>query len=205
MNKYLWINPVAVKMYGRDVKFIEEELIKKGYIIVNCEPQLDYVKNQYKTYSKSCKNTILDCRCPETIRVLKENNLTTNYDVPDIEPILIRTARVLYDKYVKNSNDTLIITCPCTQLRDFTSRKLKDKKEVTVLTWKEFIESEDMKSLGKIDSSPIPLGFFDDTFKDVLKLSTEEEIISNISKLKKKYDIIEMLYCKDGCNNGDGL
>ena len=30
-----------------------------------------------------------------------------------------------------------------------------------------------------------------------------------ISKIKisneKKYDIVEMLYCKNGCNNGDGL
>lgn len=205
MNKYLWINPVAEKMYDRYVKVIEETLIDKGYILVSCDPQLDYVKNQYKIHFENSTNTILDCRCPETIKLLKEHDLTKEYDVPEIEPILVRTSRVLYDKYVKDEGDMLIITCPCTQLRDFTSEKLKDKKEVTVFTWKEFIESEGLRSLGKIEASPIPLGFFDDSFENVLKLSSEEEILSNIGNNDRKYDIIEMLYCKDGCNNGDGL
>lgn len=205
MNKYLWINPVAEKMYGTDVKVIEEALIKKGYILVSCDPQLDYVKEQYKTYSKNSTKTILDCRCPETIKLLKKHDLTKEYDIPDIEPILVRTSRVLYDKYIKNKEDKLIITCPCTQLRDFTAGRLADKKEVEVYAWKEFIENEDMKSLGKIEASPIPLGFFDDSFENVLKLSDEKEILDNIRKNDKKYDIIEMLYCKDGCNNGDGL
>ncbi|MDR5586638.1 hypothetical protein [Clostridium aquiflavi] len=205
MSKFLWINPVAEKMYGKDINTIEEALIKKGYVLVSCESQLDYVKKQYKSYAEKNKNTILDCRCPQTIKVLKEYELTDGYDVPDIEPILIRTSRVLYDKYISKENDSLIITCPCTQLRDFTAKKLEDKKEIIVLTWKEFIESEEMKSLGKIKASPIPLGFFDNTFENVLKLSNEDMIISAIKKNQKKYDIIEMLYCKDGCNNGDGL
>ena len=66
-----------------------------------------------------------------------------------------------------------------------------------------------MKSLGKIDASPIPLGFFENSFNKVLELSEENKILENFKFLKenkeKKYDIIEMLYCDGGCNNGNGL
>lgn len=209
MAKYIWINPVAEKMYGDNLKLIKNSLTKKGYIIVNCESQLEYVKEQYKEYSKEAEKTILDCRCPETINLLKSNNLTYNFDVPMIEPILVRTSRVLYDNYVKCEEDTLIITSPCTQLRDFSRKAMSEKSGIEFYTWKEFIENEGMKSLGNIDKSPIPLGYFKDTFENVLELSSEEEILTGIRSLKKcnekRYEIVEMLYCKDGCNNGDGL
>lgn len=209
MSKYIWINPVAEKMYGYEISVIKKNLIERKYIIVECEPQLEYVKGQYKECSKNVEGTVLDCRCPETINILKKENLIDNFEVPMIEPILVRTARVLYDKYIKNNDDTLIITCTCTQLRDFATERLKDKIGMTFSIWKDFIENEGMKSLGNIEKSPIPLGFFYDSFENVLEVSSKDEIINEISKIKrsneKKYDIVEMLYCKNGCNNGDGL
>ncbi len=51
MSKYIWINPVAEKMYDDELDLIKYNLTKKGYIIVNCESQLEYVKEQYKKYS----------------------------------------------------------------------------------------------------------------------------------------------------------
>ena len=209
MSKYIWINPVAEKMYDDELDLIKYNLTKKGYIIVNCESQLEYVKEQYKKYSEEINGTILDCRCPESINFLKRNNLTYGFEIPMIEPILVRTSRVLYEKYIKNEEDTLIITCPCTQLRDFSRQAMNDKVGIKFFTWKEFIENEGMESLGSVDESPIPLGYFKDTFENVLVLSSEEEILTGISSLKecneKRYDIVEMLYCKNGCNNGDGL
>ncbi|MCC0632381.1 hypothetical protein [Clostridioides sp. ZZV15-6388] len=209
MNKYLLINPVAEKMYGEKFNIIKETLIKKGYIMVECEAQLEYVKNQYKEYAKKIENTMLDCRCPESINLLKRNNLISGFEVPMIEPILVRTCRVLYEKYIKSEEDMLIVTCPCTQLRDFASEKFKDKDNAVFYTWKEFAEREGIKSLGKIDESPIPLGYFKDSFEKVLEVSSEDEILSKIQEIKNgsedKYDIVEMFYCKDGCNNGDGL
>lgn len=209
MTKYIWINPVAEKMHSDDLDFIKNKLIENGYIIVSCDQQLDYVRNEYKEYSKNTEKTILDCRCPETINLLKRNDLTNGFDVPMIEPILVRTSRVLYDKYVKSDKDKLIITCPCTQLRDFSRQAMNDKIGIEFLTWKEFSESEDINLSGTLDKSPIPLGYFKETFNNVLEISSEDEIITEISNLKKcnekKYDIVEMLYCKDGCNNGDGL
>ncbi|MDO5292624.1 MAG: hypothetical protein Q4F05_07730 [bacterium] len=209
MGKYLWINPVAAKMYGEHLPKVEEQLQNLGYILVDCEPQLDYVRDQYAAYVNKSERTVLDCRCPESITLLEQHDLTKHFDVPDIEPILVRTSRVLHDRYVKDEEDELIITCPCTQLRDFTAERLADKKNVTCYSWKEFVESEGMKSLGAIESSPIPLGFFDSTFEQVLRLSSEEEIVREIKRVseagEKQYDIVEMLYCKDGCNNGNGI
>lgn len=209
MSKYIWINPVAVKMYGEDIDKIKAHLMDNGYMLADCDSQMDYVRNQYADYSKNTDEIILDCRCPETIELLKREDLLDGFDVPSIEPILVRTSRVMYDKYVKENDDVLIITCPCTQLRDYTKKRLEGCKNILVYTWKDFAESEGMISLGKIKESPIPLGFFRDSFSKVLELSSKDEIIEEIKNIKKtnckKYDIVEMLYCKDGCNNGDGL
>ena len=209
MKKCIWINPVAEKMYGNKFDFIKNGLIDKDYKIANCDPQLEYVRNQYVKHSKYADKTILDCRCPEAIDLLKRNAMTDPFDTPNIEPILIRTSRVLYDKYIKEDDDILIITCPCTQLRDFAKGRLKDKKNLFFYTWKEFAESEEILSLGKIESSPIPLGFFRDSFENVIEISSEEEIIKEVGIIiedpKSKVEVVEMLYCKDGCNNGDGL
>ncbi|MDO5521962.1 MAG: hypothetical protein Q4G58_15815 [bacterium] len=209
MAKYLWVNPVASKMYGEHLPEVEKQLEQLGYILVGCEPQLDYVRNQYVAFAKEADRTILDCRCPESIALLEKHDLTKHFEVPEIEPILVRTSRVLYERYVKEEGDELIITCPCTQLREFTAERLADKKNVSCYSWKEFVELEGMKSLGAIDSSPIPLGFFDSTFDQVLRLSSEEEIVSEVRKVseadERQYDIVELLYCKDGCNNGNGI
>ncbi|MFL8798267.1 MULTISPECIES: hypothetical protein [unclassified Clostridioides] len=136
MNKYLLINPVAERMYGEKFHLVKENLIKKGYIMAECEPQLEYVKKQYKEYTKKTENTMLDCRCPESINLLKRNNLIDSFEIPMIEPILVRTCRVLYDKYIKSEDDMLIVTSPCTQLRDFASEKFKDKSNAIFYTWK---------------------------------------------------------------------
>lgn len=209
MAKYIWINPVAIKMYEDKLQLIEAGLIKNGYEIVTCESQMDYVRNQYIEFGLEVDETVLDCRCPETIKLLEKNNLLEGYIVPDIEPILVRTSRVLYENHVKTEEDLLIITTPCTELRDFAKERLDGNKGIKFLTWKEFIENEGMESLGKIDASPIPLGFFENSFDKVLELSDEKRILANFNLLKKtkekKYDLIEMLYCDGGCNSGDGL
>lgn len=209
MAKYIWINPVAIKMYGDKLQAIEDGLIRNGYEIVSCDSQMDYVRNQYIEYGITVDETVLDCRCPETIKLLEKNNLLEGYKIPDIEPILVRTSRVLYENHVKNEDDLLIITTPCSELRDFAQDRLKGNKGIKFLTWKEFIEDEGMKSLGKIDKSPIPLGFFENYFDKVLELSDEKRILADFKILKeakgKKYNIIEMLYCDGGCNSGNGL
>ncbi len=52
MNKYLLINPVAGRMYGEKFHLVKENLMKKRYIIAECEPQLEYVKSSTKSIQK---------------------------------------------------------------------------------------------------------------------------------------------------------
>lgn len=204
--RYIWINPVAEKMYGKDIDRVKDDLKINQYKIVNCDSQLDNVRNEYKLLSGKSNKTILDCRCPETITLLRNNNLTNNFEVSEIDPILVRTSKVLYKENIKSNEDILIITCPCTQLRNHTRNVFKDIKNIEIYTWKEFAESQGIDSLGKIDKSPIPLGFYRKGFNKVLEISGEDEILESVSKVENnKYEVIEMLYCKDGCNNGDGL
>lgn len=86
---------------------------------------------------------------------------------------------------------------------------MKKLSNITFYTWKEFCNKEKIELGEKVDESPIPLGYFKDSFLKICELSEEKEIIDKIKNIKNDnintYEIIEMLYCKDGCNNGDGL
>ncbi|MDR0880196.1 MAG: hypothetical protein LBN09_05755 [Clostridioides sp.] len=211
MNKYIWINPVAEKMLEKDIDLVKKQLVEKRYEIAICEPQLDYVRNQYVEFSEKNEGIVLDCRCPEAVELLKRNNTAEKFDIPDIEPILIRTSRVLYDKYVNSDDDILIVTCPCTQLRDHAISVFEGIPNIKFYTWKEFRIDEDITPEVKFDHSPIPLGFFRESFgeESVIELSDEKEILKGVDEILKSPDqkikIVEMLYCKDGCNNGNGI
>lgn len=196
-------------MYGNKINFVKYKLTQRGYLIAECEPQLEFVKAKYVEHSITSSKTILDCRCPEAINLLKRNNLAYDFDIPMFEPILVKTARVLHSKYIKDKDNSLIITCPCTQLRDFARVCLKKLSNITLYTWKEFCINEKIELAERIDESPIPLGYFKGSFIKTCELSGENEIIEKIKEIGKEhnntFDIIEMLYCKNGCNNGDGL
>ena len=59
-----------------------------------------------------------------------------------------------------------------------------------------------------IEQSPIPPGFFTNLGVKTLSLSSKEKIENALSyKFSeiKNYQIIELLYCENGCHNGDGL
>lgn len=210
MKKHIWINPVAAEKYKKIISKIHRNLIDKGYTIVECKSQAEYIRNEYKKYSINRNSTILDCRCPKTIEILNHNNLINkNMDIPSIDPILISTSKFLYDKYINDNESLLIITCPCTHIRDFGRKIFKDNQNIVFYTWKEFAERENLNFHGEIKKSPIPLGFFKNEFNDILEISGESEILKEIKKINNsneiKYSLVEMLYCKDGCNNGDGI
>ena len=74
---------------------------------------------------------------------------------------------------------------------------------------KEFIKSIDKDSKIKsniLDESPIPLGYFDSLKFKITSLSGKDNIENYFEhKLYKEDDLVEMLYCEGGCNNGDGV
>ena len=76
-------------------------------------------------------------------------------------------------------------------------------------SWKEFIKnlnSHDKSMVRMLDESPIPPGYFNSLEAKVSSLSGEENIVSYFkNNLHKEDDLVEMLYCTNGCNNGDGV
>ena len=75
------------------------------------------------------------------------------------------------------------------------------------MTWLEFLESLNQNIEGNVlDNTPIPLGFFDRLNIEKESLSGNDNIESYFKNNKfKNLDMIEMLYCHNGCHNGDGV
>ncbi|MDR3260041.1 MAG: hypothetical protein LBT51_10580, partial [Fusobacteriaceae bacterium] len=82
-------------------------------------------------------------------------------------------------------------------------------KNTYFYTWKEFSTNNDIEIEGvDIAKSPIPPGFFSEYGNDSVSLCSKDKIdkyfdIKNDSDKNKK--IIELLYCDNGCHNGDGV
>ncbi|GAA0746959.1 hypothetical protein GCM10008906_35270 [Clostridium oceanicum] len=203
---YIWINPVVEKMYKKNLDNIKNKLNKNGFKVISASGQIQIVKNKFKNIILTSKNTVLDTRCPTAINHINKNkNINKNiYTVPKIEPILIHTAKYLYDIHIKDSKENnLIITTPCKALKELGTNVFKDKQGIKFFTWLEICNMFNIQRVSKCKSSPIPLGFFRDISENVLEISGEDKF--NESFLQKGYDIIEMLYCSGGCNNGDGI
>lgn len=201
---YIWMNPVVEKMYEKDLDCLKDNLNKKGFHVVSAEGQLTKVKDKFKTEIINSKKTVLDTRCPVAIDyAIKDINID-KYNIPNIEPILIHTARYLYDFYIKDTKkDKLIITTPCKALKELGEKIFKDKPGIEFCTWLEICKKLNIEVASRCSLSPIPLGFFRDISDNVLEISGENKF--NESFLNEEYDVIEMLYCLGGCNNGDGV
>jgi len=201
---YIWINPVVEKMYKKDLDSLKNNLRKKGFQVVSAGGQLEQVKNKFRDEIMNSKNTVLDTRCPVAVDYANKNIDKDKYNIPKIEPILIHTARYLYEFYIKDiKKDKLIITTPCKALKKLGEDIFKNKLGIEFYTWLEVCDKLNIEVASKCNLSPIPLGFFRDISENVLEISGENKF--NESFLKEEYDVIEMLYCLGGCNNGDGV
>ncbi|WP_315119153.1 hypothetical protein [uncultured Clostridium sp.] len=212
MINYIWINPVVKSMYGIKFEYLLQELKRKDYEVVEPPSQIEVVKNKFKTLcSEKEDKIILDTRCPAAIEYIENKINHSKFYIPKIEPILIHTARALYDLHIKNDeSNRLFITTPCDCLKNMGNRIFEEegKKRVIFKTWNDICESLHIKNEDRCSESPIPLGFFKDLNLDVLEVSGEEEIlrgVENANKTKEKVDLIEMLLCEGGCNRGDGV
>lgn len=200
MMKYIWINPVVEKMYGDALKHIFKN---KDINILSCSGQIEKVKDKFKREINNSNKTILDTRCPLALDCAKQVIPKNKYKIPLIEPIVIHTARYLYDTYIKGKSNEIIITTPCKPLKDMGNKLFKDNYGITFFTWLEVCKLFNIPSVKKCDVSPVPLGFFRDISKNVLEKSGQDNFRKDF--IDKKYDVVEMLYCLGGCNNGDGV
>lgn len=202
MRKLLWLNPVVKNMY--DFSALKELLQNKGFNIVECEK--DHVSDVKNSYKNLCsKGTVLDSRCPRAVNFIRSNFKEFSNNISSLNPILIESAIELSSKL--KEDEWLYITTPCEDLAELgNSLKLE---RTTFLTWKKFKELNDINlQINKIESSPIPPGFFENLGVKTLSLSSKEKIQNAFSykfSELKNYQIIELLYCENGCHNGDGL
>ncbi|WP_317368459.1 hypothetical protein [uncultured Tyzzerella sp.] len=203
--KYILINPVTDQMYEKDI--LNNFLKINGYTRVFTNNNwANVVMEKYDSTIKNTKNTtVIDMRCPLAVDVVKENtNKNENIIFPDIEPILIHCAREISLREDLKDGEKIIIT-PCKSLKEMGNKLLLDN--TIFMTWLEFLKYLNNNIEGNfLKSTPIPLGFFD-------KLNVRKESLSGDENIKnyfknKKFeglDIIEMLYCHNGCHNGDGV
>ena len=202
MRKLLWLNPVVKNMY--DFSALKELLQNKGFNIVECEK--DHVSDIKNSHKNLCsKGMVLDSRCPRAVNFIRSNFKEFSNNISNLNPILIESAIELSSNL--KENEWLYITTPCEDLAELgNSLKLE---RTTFLTWKKFKELNDINlQINKIESSPIPPGFFENLGIKTLSLCSKEKIQNAFSykfSELKNYQIIELLYCENGCHNGDGL
>jgi len=203
MKKVVWLNPVVKNIY--DFAALKEILQDKGFSVVECEK--DYVKSVKNAYKNALAQSelIYDSRCPRAVNFIRANFKEQADLISNLNPILIESALELSAKL--KENEWLYVTTPCEELAQL-GRGL-NLARTTFLTWRSFREQNAINlNMRSIEQSPIPPGFFTNLGVKTLSLSSKERIENALSykfSELKNYQIIELLYCENGCHNGDGL
>lgn len=201
--KYIWINPVTASMYDPDAlnAFLEKNDYKR---IEASSHWLKTVKEKYSQAVKTAAHTVIDMRCPKIIDFIDAYELRNNVTIPAIEPILIHCGREISQRKDLLGTEK-IITTPCQALADLgNSLQLN---ETRFLPWNQFIASTgNAPSVVTLEESPIPPGFFEELECKKISVTEKENICDLFEHFKPgEYDLIELLYCKEGCHNGDGV
>ena len=203
--KYIFINPVVDKMYDKEE--LNHVLQKNGYERVDVT--VDWhgiVKDKYKSALEETDLPIMDRRCPMAIEHIKGKIDTKTAMVPSIEPILIHCGIELSERQALKGKKK-IITTPCESLANHGNQL--HLEDTFFVSWKEFLKTLNARLSVKdnsLDESPIPLGYFASLDANIASLSGKENIEEYFTKEKyKEKDLVEMLYCSGGCNNGDGV
>lgn len=201
--KYIWINPVTESMYEPDE--LNGYLNQHGYERIGVSGDwLNIVKEKYKTAVSQTEHTVIDMRCPKIKEVVAEYPAITDVTVPDIHPILIHCAQEISEREDLRGKDK-IITTPCQALADLgNSLKLA---ETYFVAWNQFMESTgDLLQGIQQRKSPIPPGFFVGTGVRTISITGEKEIRDYFKNYRPgEVQLAEMLFCKNGCHNGDGV
>ena len=201
--RYIWINPVTAGMYDTDM--LDNFLYLHGYQRVEASAHLPaLVKEKYNTVLQTADSTVIDIRCPKVLDLLEGTPLAKTAVVPDIEPILIHCGRELSKRKELQGKEKLITT-PCQTLADLGNAL--QLPETTFLPWNKFLDTlGGGLTASSLQESPIPLGFFDGLDCSILSLTGEEEIRNCFSQnTPPAADLLEILVCKNGCHNGDGV
>lgn len=202
---YIFINPVVGNMYRKEE--LDELLLNNGYSRVEVENDWHkIVKEKYNEALKSTEKTLLDKRCPLAIDTIDKYVNEDDAFIPQIDPILIHCGIELANREDLKGKKK-VITTPCESLASYGNKK--NLEDTIFISWKEFIKDLDLHDKATVkllDESPIPPGYFNSLEAKISTLSGKENIEEYFrSNLYKESDLVEMLYCTNGCNNGDGV
>ena len=200
---YIWINPVTASMYEPDV--LNEFLQKHGYKRFEASKDwLAIVKEKYQSAVRQSEHTVMDMRCPKIKELLDESGRSLEVSIPEIKPILIHCGQEGSEREDLQEEEK-IITTPCKALADMGNAL--DLKDTHFVPWNQFIESIGSEPVGIMPKeSPIPPGFFEESGLITETVTGEEEIRNYFKNyVTDKVQLVEMLFCKEGCHNGDGI
>ena len=204
-HTYICINPVSAGMYEPET--MTALLTRHNCKAVQC--QYDWggtVRRKYQNLVEGERRIVSDARCPMAaalVRELQQDAHGQRLSVAEIEPILIHAARELSRREDLRDSPKLITT-PCRALAEMGNAL--GLEETTFIPWKKLLANwRECPAMKKLEGSPIPPGFFDETGIPVHKVTGKEEIAAYVSGCCGEERLVEMLYCKDGCHNGDGV
>lgn len=200
---YIWINPVAEGMYEPDV--LNDFLSRHGYTrFQTANDWLAIVREKY--HSAVCQTTdpVIDVRCPKIKELLEEMGNINGVSIPEIKPILIHCGQE-FSEQEELRDEEKIITTPCQALADMGNELGLER--TWFVTWNRFLELLSDEPTGiSPKESPIPPGFFDELGLETISITGEEEIRNYFENpVPDNVQLVEMLFCKEGCHNGDGI
>lgn len=200
---YVWINPVTESMYEPDVlnKFLQQH----GYIRFETSADwLAIVKEKYRLAVKKAGQPVVDVRCPKIKDLLDELDITSKIHIPEINPILIHCGQEGSERE-DLLDEEKIITTPCQALAGMGNALMLPK--TWFIPWNQFLKLLGSEPIGTAPKkSPIPPGFFDEMGIKTDSITGEEEIRAYFRQgVPNDVQLVEMLYCKEGCHNGDGI
>lgn len=201
--KYIWINPVTESMYTPAA--LSAFLQKNGYTAVTVSTNwINIVKEKYKAAVADSSLPVMDMRCPKILELVKESGISSAVTIPEIEPILIHCGREISQREDLRGTEK-IITTPCKALADMGNALALP--ETTFLPWNEFLRITGSEPTAtSLEKSPIPPGFFEGLGFSHHSVTGETEIRELFQSEELHHtDLVELLFCKDGCHNGDGV
>lgn len=201
--RYIWINPVVKQMYEK--KSLNLLLKRHKYTQVECRQNwVRHVHNEYERMVGGSQYPVADVRCPEVSQLLKKEYKDLDILIPEIEPILIHCAKEISRRKDLIGQEKFIIT-PCQALKKMGNNE--NLPNTYFMSWKEFLEEIGEKpEAKKLEASPIPPGFFEDIKCSKISITGEKKIRTCLERGEyKEAHIMELLWCRDGCHNGDGV
>lgn len=200
--RYVFINPVTALMYEPEA--LNRQLERAGYRRIECRAVWKgIVKARYGKLIGELNCMIADARCPAAVDMLRALQ-PEGMCIAPLEPILLCCARELSTRDDLADGDK-VITSPCSALAD--AGNALSLPRTRFATWREFARDANISIEPRaLSECPVPPGFFDGLPCTVLSATGREQILRLVAQAPKHgAGIAELLYCRGGCHNGDGV